>query len=1208
MYLLYDRLQLRSSSLGHTLLIKRQNWKSTTDDIASLTVNQLEDAAKAVADGQIIKDPTIQRLQRNIVTIGMQVPGSFSQKLKMRSEIRGLIARYGMPAFWMTINPSDLKNPLVLRLAGVEYPGEAFPTANAAIRSTIVTSNPVAVALFFNHVCKALFNGLLGTNTGRIGILGEVTNHYGVVETNGRGMLHLHTLVWLTGNIAFSSLRNRLLQDSAFAARMIRYLETVIVQSIHLDNAGRSGLDLSDIDAAGRTGPGLSDMPPSSTNAETDDEFYAKLSADSNAVACKRQLHSQNHNATCFKYRQKGDKDACRFGMPRDLLTTSEVDEFGVIHLARNHGWINPWNPAIASCLRSNHDISWIPTVAKSLCLIYYITNYATKDDVSPYQMLLKAALLKRSIEKAKATLTPDAADLRLQSKDMDQFALRCFNSLSNDREISGVQIASSLLRLPTYYTNNYNFVQVNLWWLRRYVRAAIQPADSTANDSSNLIGEERCTYQPGNKAAVNRFDNYRWRGPHLIHLSFFEYCMLVQTKGLRDAIAADVEFDPEHPKHSTCVQRLACKKSQLTTVTFNGQLSEFQAEEESLAGGHPRTIAIENDLAEVLLGLFVPWNQLLPLFQQYAAEQETKRDACAQIWKLMEPTLASHNRNFAKNIELLRKSKEDSQIDAALRKSIIRPNDSFNHDIDDIEPVNLDLNDEGSYNPMDEEFNAETLMAAYHSIATSWDKERFNIGRHIPILSKTSWTQARTLGLDSLQPLDISRLPTYATSGLRFVSATTVQHWKSQIKAPVRLELEEADAIPTEMQLAFGVDDFNLDVGDGILHPLLNIEGIPNLADRRSQVGDTPTGSSLTQLVNEDLPLNEKQRLVVEKVLSGALAWKDNAYDTSKRDQLLLYVGGEGGVGKSQVIKGIVAGMDLLHRKNEVILMAPTGAAANNISGNTCHTSLGISIDRTKETTVSSRVRRLWSRKTIMIIDEVSMMDLSMLSTINRQCKIARSLDRSSPDLFGGLPIVILMGDFYQFPPVRGPALWQEPRKGKDEDANGRIIWHQFTNVIILDQQMRQAHDPVFRDLLGRARTATLTENDLALLNSKTITSLFAPGLANATTVVQLNTLRHHINRIQIEHFAKARSQSIYIFPARYKRTKSTGHTSLRADDLLQQQDQNSKIPFPGLFLYTADMPAVILTNVCSALGQVNGARGTAVGIVVDQTGMSPS
>ena len=67
--------------------------------------------------------------------------------------------------------------------------------------------------------------------------------------------------------------------------------------------------------------------------------------------------------------------------MPRELQPNSEVDELGVIHLARDHGWINPWKPAIASCIRSSQDIWWIPIVAKMLCLIYYVRSYATKDD-----------------------------------------------------------------------------------------------------------------------------------------------------------------------------------------------------------------------------------------------------------------------------------------------------------------------------------------------------------------------------------------------------------------------------------------------------------------------------------------------------------------------------------------------------------------------------------------------------------------------------------------------------------------------------------------------------------------------------------------------------------------------------------------------------------------------------------------------------------
>ena len=160
-----------------------------------MTVIQLQDAAKVVANRQFIQNPIIRRLLRDLTAIGFSVPLSHSQKLMMRSQIRGLIAQYGMPAFWLTINPSDLRNPLVLKLAGIECLEGALPAANAAIRHAIATSNPVAVAQFFDHICKRIFNGFLCSQTGKIGILGKVSNHFGVIETNGRGMLHLHALV-----------------------------------------------------------------------------------------------------------------------------------------------------------------------------------------------------------------------------------------------------------------------------------------------------------------------------------------------------------------------------------------------------------------------------------------------------------------------------------------------------------------------------------------------------------------------------------------------------------------------------------------------------------------------------------------------------------------------------------------------------------------------------------------------------------------------------------------------------------------------------------------------------------------------------------------------------------------------------------------------------------------------------------------------------
>ncbi|KAI7969587.1 hypothetical protein EIK77_006328 [Talaromyces pinophilus] len=347
---------------------------------------------------------------------------------------------------------------------------------------------------------------------------------------------------------------------------------------------------------------GLSNDLLFTNDTDSDSEFDLKLSYDSNHVACKKQVQSKQHSATCFKYRPRGS-----------------TTDLGVIHLARNHAWVNPWNPAIASCIRSNHDISWIPTVSKSLSLLYYITNY---DDVSPWQMVAKATLLKQSIDKANTTDSSTATDLRGEWGSGSQCSPQTANPTS---------------------------------------RVIIQPDCPDITGSSGPMAEEACTYEINDKAPVSIFDNYKLRGPHLASLSLFEYGMLVRTKSQRDAVRDDMDIDPAHPRHGTHVQRIARTQSQVATVTFTGQLTEFQTAEDCIRGGHPTTAAIRNDVAEILLGLFVPWATLLPLFQQHATTFITKRDACAQVWDTV------HLQSFAKNIELLRKSKEDCQADAEL-------------------------------------------------------------------------------------------------------------------------------------------------------------------------------------------------------------------------------------------------------------------------------------------------------------------------------------------------------------------------------------------------------------------------------------------------------------------------------------------------------------------------------------------------------------
>lgn len=205
--------------MGYRLLVKRSDWASTMADMESLTADRLRAAATAMSNGHSIEDPVIFKLLRKLTAIGNPVPQSFAEKKKMRSHTTGITVRNGVICYWVTINnPSDLRNPVILRLGGVNFGSDDLPEATAAVIRAAATSNPVAVAQFFHNTCCALFDGLLGSN------------HYGVVEANGRGMLNLHVLLWAKGNVDFANIR---IQESHLKRQCFRCKDGCLFRIYH---------------------------------------------------------------------------------------------------------------------------------------------------------------------------------------------------------------------------------------------------------------------------------------------------------------------------------------------------------------------------------------------------------------------------------------------------------------------------------------------------------------------------------------------------------------------------------------------------------------------------------------------------------------------------------------------------------------------------------------------------------------------------------------------------------------------------------------------------------------------------------------------------------------------------------------------------------------------------------------------------------------
>ena len=109
---------------------------------------------------------------------------------------------------------------------------------------------------------------------------------------------------------------------------------------------------------------------------------------------------------------------------------------------------------------------------------------------------------------------------------------------------------------------------------------------------------------------------------------------------------------------------------------------------------------------------------------------------------------------------------------------------------------------------------------------------------------------------------------------------------------------------------------------------------------------------------------------------------------------------------------------------------------------------------------------------------------------------------------IFGGLSIVILMGDFFQFPPItnRARLLWKKNNDTMNEE--GRMVWERFNNVIILKESMQYHTDICFREMLARARTGTIQDADHISLNERVISSLNFRSNQPTPIIVQRNTL----------------------------------------------------------------------------------------------------
>ncbi|KAJ7101094.1 hypothetical protein C8R44DRAFT_580728, partial [Mycena epipterygia] len=158
----FNILQRHEMLLHTSLKVKRANFETVASQFATVSPKVVKNVSERVANGETpvpknAEECKVLNLLRQVNGVAASVPGSSAARVAMRNEIRGLMIEKGLPSFYLTINPTDVFNPIVKFLAGSEIDIDTLLLEDIPNYwdQSVVAKDPVVAARFFNLYMKA---------------------------------------------------------------------------------------------------------------------------------------------------------------------------------------------------------------------------------------------------------------------------------------------------------------------------------------------------------------------------------------------------------------------------------------------------------------------------------------------------------------------------------------------------------------------------------------------------------------------------------------------------------------------------------------------------------------------------------------------------------------------------------------------------------------------------------------------------------------------------------------------------------------------------------------------------------------------------------------------------------------------------------------------------------------------------------------------
>ena len=233
-------------------------------------------------------------------------------------------------------------------------------------------------------------------------------------------------------------------------------------------------------------------------------------------------------------------------------------------------------------------------------------------------------------------------------------------------------------------------------------------------------------------------------------------------------------------------------------------------------------------------------------------------------------------------------------------------------------------------------------------------------------------------------------------------------------------------------------------------------------------------------------------QELLDAGYKAGACPGKnpDMGTEVPRVKPMRVFLGGPGGAGKSECID--IAGRMLEHffGKGSKQVLAASNSAARGVGGATVHSGLFLGgqcsfrlASKTMRKAPSPACELAWAPVKALFLEEVSMISPTMLAGISYRLCRARQAGRRWLDaklyeheehMFGGIPIVVMLGDFMQLGAMEKGlgrvSLIMDPKPAWYDEcyAGRRIFWRGVTHAVMLRKVHRPQGWQVYLDTLG--------------------------------------------------------------------------------------------------------------------------------------------